>query len=74
MCVSVSMCVSWCVAGGFEFPTSDFMFTRVTKLYIDCPFNRSLFACSLDRNALGPEGGRAIADALKTNTTLTKLE
>ena len=29
---------------------------------------------SLDDSYLGPEGGRALAEALGTNTTLTKLQ
>ena len=30
--------------------------------------------CSLDINKIGDEGGKAIGDALKTNTTLQKLK
>ena len=30
--------------------------------------------CSLDRNNIGDEGGKAIGDALKTNTTLRDLK
>jgi hypothetical protein len=30
--------------------------------------------CSLDRNDLGPEGGKAIAEALKVNQTLQNIE
>ncbi len=32
-----------------------------------------LLMCSLSGNSLGPDGGRVIADALKTNSTLTTL-
>ena len=33
-----------------------------------------LFACSLYETKLGPEGGKALAEALKVNTTLQSIE
>jgi hypothetical protein len=41
------------------------MWAAVTLVY---PFP------SLDNNGLGRDGGRAIAEALQTNSTLTKLQ
>jgi hypothetical protein len=37
-------------------------------------FERFLDLCSLDTNWIEPEGGTAIAEALKVNTTLQNIE
>jgi len=45
--------------------------------FLSAPLNMHLactLACSLYQNKLGPEGGAALAEGLKGNTTLTSLE
>ena len=36
--------------------------------------SHGLLFCSLGANMLGPEGGKAIAEALKTNKTIKSIE
>ncbi len=66
--------------------TRDTVRMRVDCMSITCDMTRTewgtyhtvmlidiLLLCSLSYNQLGADGGRAIADALKINTTLTTL-
>lgn len=44
----------------------------ICELFI--PFNNSMCPCSLWQNNIADDGGMALAEAMKHNATLTKLE